>query len=85
MSKIIGIDLGTTNSCVSIIENGVSKVLENQEGTRTTPSIVAYTKDGELVQVFDTVREAKVDTCGAPNVLSGRRKTAGGFIFKYIE
>lgn len=44
-----------------------------------------YTKDGELVQVFDTVREAKVDTCGAPNVLSGRRKTAGGFIFKYIE
>lgn len=44
-----------------------------------------YTKDGELVQVFNTVREAKKDTCGAPNVLSGRRKTAGGFIFRYIE
>ena len=44
-----------------------------------------YTKDGELIQVFNTVREAKADTCGAPNVLSGRRKTAGGFIFKYIE
>ena len=42
MSKIIGIDLGTTNSCVAIIENGVAKVLENAEGARTTPSIIAY-------------------------------------------
>lgn len=44
-----------------------------------------YTLNGGLVQVFNTVREAKADTCGAPNVLSGKRKTAGGFIFKYIE
>lgn len=49
MSKVIGIDLGTTNSCVSIFEDGKTKVLENQEGGRTTPSIVAYTKDGEML------------------------------------
>ena len=49
MSKIIGIDLGTTNSCVAIIENGVSKVIENSEGARTTPSIVAYTTEEIIV------------------------------------
>lgn len=49
MSNIIGIDLGTTNSCVAILENGVAKVIENSEGARTTPSIVAYTKDEILV------------------------------------
>jgi molecular chaperone DnaK len=49
MSKIIGIDLGTTNSCVAILENGVAKVIENSEGARTTPSIIAYTKDEVLV------------------------------------
>ncbi|MEK6628189.1 MAG: molecular chaperone DnaK [Bdellovibrionota bacterium] len=47
MGKIIGIDLGTTNSCVSIMEGGEAKVLVNEEGARTTPSVVAYTKDGE--------------------------------------
>ncbi len=46
---IIGIDLGTTNSCVAILEGGVPKVIENSEGARTTPSIVAYTEDGEII------------------------------------
>jgi len=49
MSKVIGIDLGTTNSCVAIIESGNSKVIENSEGARTTPSIVAYTENEVLV------------------------------------
>ena len=49
MSKIIGIDLGTTNSCVAIVENGSTKVIENSEGARTTPSIVAYTSEEILV------------------------------------
>ena len=49
MGKIIGIDLGTTNSCVAIMEGGKAKVLENAEGDRTTPSVIAYTKDGETL------------------------------------
>ena len=49
MSKVIGIDLGTTNSCVAVIENGTYKVIENQEGARTTPSIVSYTSSEILV------------------------------------
>ena len=47
--KIIGIDLGTTNSCVSVMENGQPKVIENSEGARTTPSIVSYAEDAEVM------------------------------------
>jgi molecular chaperone DnaK len=49
MSKVIGIDLGTTNSCVAVVENGIPKVIENSEGARTTPSIIAYTNEEVLV------------------------------------
>ncbi|MBI2340351.1 MAG: molecular chaperone DnaK [Deltaproteobacteria bacterium] len=48
-SKVIGIDLGTTNSCVAVMEGGEPKIIPNQEGARTTPSVVAYTKDGEIL------------------------------------
>jgi len=49
MNKVIGIDLGTTNSCVALMEGDSPKVLTNAEGSRTTPSIVAYTQDGERI------------------------------------
>ncbi|MBA1339832.1 MAG: molecular chaperone DnaK [Pelagibacterales bacterium] len=58
MSKIIGIDLGTTNSCVSIMEGSQPKVLENAEGTRTTPSVVAFTDDGEKLVGQPAKRQA---------------------------
>ena len=58
MSKIIGIDLGTTNSCVSIMEGSQPKVLENTEGARTTPSVVAFTDDGEKLVGQPAKRQA---------------------------
>lgn len=58
MAKIIGIDLGTTNSCVSIMEGNVTRVIENSEGARTTPSIVAYQEDGEVLVGASAKRQA---------------------------
>ena len=58
MSKIIGIDLGTTNSCVAIMEGGQPKVIENSEGARTTPSIIAYQEDGEILVGAPAKRQA---------------------------
>jgi len=58
MGKIIGIDLGTTNSCVAILEGGKAKVIENSEGDRTTPSIIAYTEDGETLVGQPAKRQA---------------------------
>jgi len=58
MAKIIGIDLGTTNSCVAVMENGVPKVIENSEGARTTPSVVAYMDDGEVLVGAPAKRQA---------------------------
>jgi molecular chaperone DnaK len=75
MSKIIGIDLGTTNSCVAVIENGKSKVIENSEGARTTPSIVAYTTD-EIVVGASAKRQAVTNpknTIYASKRLIGRK------------
>ncbi len=76
MAKIIGIDLGTTNSCVSVMENGKPKVIENSEGTRTTPSIVAYTEDGEILVGASAKRQAVTNpknTLFAIKRLIGRR------------
>ena len=58
MAKIIGIDLGTTNSCVSIMEGNTTRVIENSEGTRTTPSIIAYQEDGEVLVGASAKRQA---------------------------
>ena len=76
MSKIIGIDLGTTNSCVAIMEGGKPKVIENSEGARTTPSIVAYTEDGETLVGASAKRQAVTNaknTLFAVKRLIGRR------------
>jgi len=76
MSKIIGIDLGTTNSCVSVLEAGKPKVIENSEGGRTTPSIVAYTQDKEVLVGQTAKRQAVTNpenTLFAVKRLIGRR------------
>src|SRR5438046_3027796 len=76
MAKIIGIDLGTTNSCVAIMEGGKPKVIENSEGSRTTPSVVAYTEDGEILVGASAKRQAVTNarnTIYAVKRLIGRR------------
>ena len=76
MAKVIGIDLGTTNSCVAVMDGGTSKVIENSEGARTTPSIVAFTKDGERLIGQPAKRQAVTNpdnTIFAVKRLIGRR------------
>ncbi|MDA3869076.1 MAG: molecular chaperone DnaK [Gammaproteobacteria bacterium] len=76
MSKIIGIDLGTTNSCVAVMDGGVPKVIESSEGDRTTPSIVAFTKSGEVIVGQAAKRQSvtnPADTIYAVKRLIGRR------------
>jgi molecular chaperone DnaK len=78
MGKIIGIDLGTTNSCVSIMEGNTTKVIENSEGARTTPSIVAYQEDGEVLVGASAKRQAVTNpknTLYAIKRLIGRKFT----------
>jgi molecular chaperone DnaK len=76
MGRVIGIDLGTTNSCVAIIDGGKPKVIENSEGDRTTPSIIAFTKDGEVLVGQTAKRQAvtnPTNTLSAVKRLIGRR------------
>ncbi|WP_415033217.1 molecular chaperone DnaK [Azonexus sp.] len=76
MGKIIGIDLGTTNSCVAIMEGGTPKVIENAEGARTTPSVIGYTDDGEILVGAPAKRQAVTNpknTLYAVKRLIGRR------------
>jgi molecular chaperone DnaK len=76
MAKIIGIDLGTTNSCVAVLEGGVAKVIENSEGARTTPSIIAFTSDDEVLVGQSAKRQAVTNpknTLFAIKRLIGRR------------
>ena len=76
MSKIIGIDLGTTNSCVSVIEGGVPRIIENAEGARTTPSVVAFSDDAETLIGAPAKRQAIANpqhTLFAIKRLIGRR------------
>ena len=75
-SKVIGIDLGTTNSCVAVMEGTQAKIIENAEGGRTTPSVVAFTKDGEILVGQPAKRQAVTNpenTIFAIKRLIGRR------------
>jgi molecular chaperone DnaK len=76
MGRIIGIDLGTTNSCVSVLDGGDPRVIENSEGDRTTPSIIAYTEDGEILVGQNAKRQAvtnPINTVFAVKRLIGRK------------
>ena len=76
MGKIIGIDLGTTNSCVAVLDGGDPRVVENSEGDRTTPSIIAYTDDGEILVGQNAKRQAvtnPTNTLFAVKRLIGRK------------
>ena len=73
MSKTIGIDLGTTNSCVSVYEGGEAKVIANAEGNRTTPSVVAFGKGGEIIVGL----KAKNQMITNPNVIYSIKRDMG--------
>ena len=76
MGKIIGIDLGTTNSCVAVMEGDKPRVIENSEGDRTTPSVVAFAQDGEVIVGQPAKRQAVTNpdnTLYAVKRLIGRR------------
>ena len=77
MSKVIGIDLGTTNSCVAVMDGDQAKVIENSEGDRTTPSVVAFTKDDEVL-VGQTAKRQSVTN--PTNTLSQKLEPAPGAI-----
>ncbi|HNS44760.1 MAG TPA: Hsp70 family protein, partial [Alphaproteobacteria bacterium] len=74
MSKVIGIDLGTTNSCVAIMDGKEPRVVENSEGTRTTPSMIAFTKDGERLVGQPAKRQAVTNP---DNTLYGIKRLIG--------
>src|ERR1700719_2405159 len=74
MAKVIGIDLGTTNSCVAIMEGGKPRVIENSEGDRTTPSVIAFTKDGEGIVGWPAKRQA---TTNPHNMLFAIKRLIG--------
>src|SRR3989442_8464965 len=74
MGRIIGIDLGTTNSCVSVMEGNTPRVIENSEGARTTPSIVAYQEDGEVLVGASAKRQAVTN---AKNTLYAIKRLIG--------
>src|SRR5512134_2059091 len=95
MAKVIGIDLGTTNSCVAVMEGKTPKVIENAEGMRTTPSMVAFTNDGERLVGQPAKRQAVTNpenTIFAVKRLIGRRhsdptvaKDKGMVSYKIVE
>ncbi|HAD31136.1 MAG TPA: molecular chaperone DnaK, partial [Methylophaga sp.] len=74
MGRIIGIDLGTTNSCVAVMEDGKARVIENSEGDRTTPSIVAFNKDNEVMVGQSAKRQAVTN---AKNTLYAIKRLIG--------
>src|SRR3977135_3885813 len=75
MAKILGIDLGTTNSCMAVMEGGEAVVLENAEGARTTPSVVAFTKTGERIVGQAAKRQALTNS---QNTIFSEKRFMGG-------
>ena len=73
MGKIIGIDLGTTNSCVAVMEGDKPKVIENSEGDRTTPSIIAYNEDGEILVGQSAKRQAVTNPHNTRRIMNSSR------------